>query len=417
MRRARPARSGATHVSALRHVLARNSSSGHASGQPGPQRGYTCLGASPRVSPELVLAACVGPARPAAAPLLVGPGPDTVTQKLLVLLHYQSSLPLPPRSHVSPHPAPRTQSPPTRAVFPSPSSSPLNPQLSRLPPGAPAMFPPDLAKTHEILARLRPIAPKPPQNPPAAPLAAPLRFRTRPSRARKRGRGGLLPVPFKHNKTSAAADFSAACSEKQSLALSLHPPGRPLVERDLLQKLQEPKLIAPRPVRPVGSSISVGSISEGFAAAPLPPAAPKRAEEVEEEVESETLPAVISDSNNRVRLANSAYKELVGQPECLWLETMEGAGGGRRGLGLGPATRRINGEVMMEFSDSGPSPGPPAASWKGFSCRVKIEWACNGRRSFVDAPCEAIRVYCESKDYVFTWRFHTGEAYRRSYMI
>ncbi|CAK9168197.1 unnamed protein product [Ilex paraguariensis] len=53
----------------------------------------------------------------------------------------------------------------------------------------------------------------------------------------------------------------------------------------------------------------------------------KKPEEVEEEVESEALPAIVSDSNNKVRLANSAYKEMVGQPECSWLDT---AGGRRR---------------------------------------------------------------------------------------
>ncbi|PKA47237.1 hypothetical protein AXF42_Ash017182 [Apostasia shenzhenica] len=43
---------------------------------------------------------------------------------------------------------------------------------------------------------------------------------------------------------------------------------------------------------------------------------------VEDEVKSETLLAVICDSNNRVQLVNSAYKELVKQPECLWLATI-----------------------------------------------------------------------------------------------
>ena len=49
---------------------------------------------------------------------------------------------------------------------------------------------------------------------------------------------------------------------------------------------------------------------------------PKKSEEVEEEVDSEALPGVISDSNNKVRLANSAYKKMVGQPKCPWLDSM-----------------------------------------------------------------------------------------------
>ncbi|KAJ0085186.1 hypothetical protein Patl1_08807 [Pistacia atlantica] len=92
-------------------------------------------------------------------------------------------------------------------------------------------------------------------------------------------------------------------------------------EKDLLLQLQGPSttnIIAPQPVRPVGSSISVGYISEDPSLTPAVQV-PKKPEEVEEEMESEVLPAVISDSNNKVRMANSAYKEMVGQPECSWL--------------------------------------------------------------------------------------------------
>ncbi|XWS21301.1 hypothetical protein CRYUN_Cryun30bG0043900 [Craigia yunnanensis] len=89
-------------------------------------------------------------------------------------------------------------------------------------------------------------------------------------------------------------------------------------EKDLLRQLQGPpttSVIAPQPIRPVGSCISVGCINEDPSLNPTMKL-PKKPEEVEEEVESEALPAVISDSNNKVRLANSAYKEMVGQPKC-----------------------------------------------------------------------------------------------------
>ncbi|KAG2692389.1 hypothetical protein I3760_08G051700 [Carya illinoinensis] len=175
-------------------------------------------------------------------------------------------------------------------------------------------------------------------------------------------------------------------------------------EKDLLQQLQGPRsssstnVIAPQAIRPVGSSIFVGCISEDPS---LTPAAQvlhtKKPEEVEEEVESETLPAVVSDSNNKVRMANSAYKEMVGQPECSWLDSMV-ASDGRSG---GNCSKRIGGEVMLRLSDS----GVPVSS--NGSCWVTIEWGAEGKKRSVDAFCDVIRLSCGSKDYLFTWRFHT----------
>lgn len=171
-------------------------------------------------------------------------------------------------------------------------------------------------------------------------------------------------------------------------------------EKDLLQQLQGPissNVIAPQPIRPVGSSISVGSISEdpSFISAVQ---VPKKSEEVEEEVESEALPAVISDSNNKVRMANSAYKEMVGQPECSWLDSMVTSDGK---LG-GSSSKRISGEVMLHLSDS-----RLPISANGFSCWVRIEWGSGEKKCSINAFCDVIRLSCESKDYLFTWRFHT----------
>ncbi|KAA0064450.1 hypothetical protein IC582_015450 [Cucumis melo] len=174
-------------------------------------------------------------------------------------------------------------------------------------------------------------------------------------------------------------------------------------EKDLLQQLQCPvsvsNVITPHPVRPVGSSIRVGCINE--AQNPVhsnnTPQLPKKPDEVEKEVESEVLPAVISDSNNRVRMANSAYKEMVGQPECLWLDSM--VTGDERLKG-----RRIGGEVMLHLSDAAAVPH----SSNGFSCWVRIEWGnSDGKKNSVTAFCDVIKLSCVSRDYLFTWRFHT----------
>ncbi|KDP41608.1 hypothetical protein JCGZ_16015 [Jatropha curcas] len=173
-------------------------------------------------------------------------------------------------------------------------------------------------------------------------------------------------------------------------------------DKDLLQQLQEPpasltNVIAPQPIRPVGSRISVGCITEDPNLAPSLEL-PKKPGEVEEEVESEALPAVISDSNYKVRLANSAYKEMVGQPECLWLDSMI-TGDGRF---VGGSCKRICGEVMLNLDGS----RVPVSS-NGFSCWVRIEWGHEGKKKAINSFCDVIRLSCESKDYLYIWRFHT----------
>ncbi|XVE55740.1 hypothetical protein DITRI_Ditri03aG0182400 [Diplodiscus trichospermus] len=172
-------------------------------------------------------------------------------------------------------------------------------------------------------------------------------------------------------------------------------------EKDLLKQLQVPyssSVIAPQPIRPVGSSISVGCINHNPSLI-SPMQLPKKPEEVEEDVESEALPAVISDSNNKVRLANSAYKEMVGQPECPWLDSMVT---GERRAGS-KSCKRICGEVMLHLSAESRVP----VHSNGFSCWVRIDWGSEGKKRSITAFCDVIRLSCQSKDYLFTWRFHT----------
>ncbi|KAH1065514.1 hypothetical protein J1N35_030501 [Gossypium stocksii] len=171
-------------------------------------------------------------------------------------------------------------------------------------------------------------------------------------------------------------------------------------EKDLLKQLQGPpasNIIAPQPIRPMGSIIYVGCIKENPILTPQMQVLKKR-EEVEELVESDALPAVVSDSNNKVRLANSAYKEMVGQPECPWLDSVV-TGEGRA---LGNSCKRICGEVVLHFSESD---SRLTVKSKGFSCWARIEWGSEGKKRSVKAFCEVIKLSCRSKDYLFTWRF------------
>ncbi|QCD99040.1 hypothetical protein DEO72_LG7g319 [Vigna unguiculata] len=170
-------------------------------------------------------------------------------------------------------------------------------------------------------------------------------------------------------------------------------------EIDLLQQLQKPvsnNVIQPHAVRPIGSSITVVCMREDTT---LPPVArtPKGSREVEDQAESEALPVVISDSQHRVRMANSAYKEMVGEPVCPWLDATVTAGGSGN-----MQCKRISGEVALNLCGSNI---PTSAN--GFSCWVRIEWPSEQKKCCVNAFSEVMKLTCESRDYLFTWRFHT----------
>ncbi|CAD6223324.1 unnamed protein product [Miscanthus lutarioriparius] len=299
-------------------------------------------------------------------------------------------------------------------------------------------------KANEILARFRPIAPKPTLAAAAA-VASPVaqaategvvaanrvlcHLQSRPCRARKHGRPNVVPVsppksgsgahspakrkraatPYPPLRCAAAtgAHASAVVPVSARLPLPSLPPasagaedlakvaaeGRDVpVERDLLRKLLEPKVISPRAVRPVCSAIHVGCIHRTDATCTA--AASKTAVQVEAELEVDALPAVVSDSSNRVRLVNDAYKEMVGQPECPWLDA------------VAATSRRISGEVALVVADQSSLP----ETYGAFTCTAKIEWEDDGKVTSTAVPCDVSRLHCESRDYLFTWRFRTADA-------
>lgn len=308
-------------------------------------------------------------------------------------------------------------------------------------------------KANEIMARFRPIAPKPAM--PTSPAGQAgdgdgvvatnrvlCQLQSSPCQARKRGRPSVVPVSppvaAKRKRApgtpaplrcAAATDAVVATTTRAhvSVALSgcaclhfssLSPASAGSgdltrlspkvaaaaeeerdvpVERDLLRKLLEPKVISPRAVRPVGSTIHVEYIVHGAVDVGCT-AASKTAQEVEAELETDALPAVVSDSSNRVRLVNDVYKKMVGQPVCPWLDAVAAAA----------ASRRISGEVALVVAE--PATLPEFRG--GFSCTAMIEWERDGKRASIRVLCDVSRLQCESRDYLFTWRFRTaGDAY------
>lgn len=156
-------------------------------------------------------------------------------------------------------------------------------------------------------------------------------------------------------------------------------------------------VIMPQALRPVGSSVLVECITDtNLQVSPLCGAM----EEIEEQFEADNWPALISDSNNRVRWANSAYKQMVGQPECSWLESPAGSAHSHS-----PKVMRINGEVVLIFQRFQLPQSAPA-----FSCRVKIQWTNGGEKSSMTVPCDVIRSDGDLKDCFYAWKFDVQAA-------
>eukprot|EP01018_Ginkgo_biloba_P007012 Gb_02773 [translate_table: standard] len=174
-----------------------------------------------------------------------------------------------------------------------------------------------------------------------------------------------------------------------------------------LQSLSPMKkgVIMPQPVRPVGSSVTIEYIKDTNLQ--IPPLC-KSKDEIEEEIESEALPALLSDSKSRVRLANFAYKKMVGQPECSWLESTGCQSNKSEGSSnlSSPAGNRINGEVILNYQL------PSSAS--AFSCCARIQWINNsGEKSSIRAPCDVVRIITsDCKDCVYAWKFQIVAAFR-----
>lgn len=156
-------------------------------------------------------------------------------------------------------------------------------------------------------------------------------------------------------------------------------------------------VIMPQALRPVGSSVLVECITDtNLQASPLCGAM----EEIEEQFEAENWPALISDSNNRVRWANSAYRQMVGQPECSWLESPAS-----NVHSHSPKVMRINGEVVLMFQRFQLPHFVPA-----FSCRVKIQWTNGTEKSSMTVPCDVVRSDGDLKDCFYAWKFDVQAA-------
>jgi hypothetical protein len=250
-------------------------------------------------------------------------------------------------------------------------------------------------KTNEIMARFRPIAPKPLLLAPPPTNAVILSASQR--RPGKRGGRDLVPPPSHKRLRGAPSSYPYPIFRPSSPWAWSGPAAAP-------PSSGLRKVIAPRPARPVRTTICVdtSSVTDSNLAARR-----MTAEQVVAEMERDALPAVVSGPGSRVLRTNDAYKALVGQPVCPWLDSLLPGEGHAAG-----APRRISGEVVLDVwrFNSTDEPTSTASAGGTFSCKSRISWERDGTLASVAAPCDVVRFDCGSGGELFVWRFDTARA-------
>ncbi|KAH7439450.1 hypothetical protein KP509_04G061300 [Ceratopteris richardii] len=152
------------------------------------------------------------------------------------------------------------------------------------------------------------------------------------------------------------------------------------------------RIIVPEPRRPVCSVISVETIT-AISNAKLE--LKYSSEHVESQLEASNLPGLIADLLNVVRWVNTAYKAMVGQPECPWLMST-----------VHSCSPTIAGAVLLSSNVDIPT------SASSFSGKVNVKWTrrSSGHRTSMTLPCDVTAFGTEHSRRMLGWQIdiHAG---------
>eukprot|EP00249_Psilotum_nudum_P006929 c20165_g1_i1 orf=176-2293(-) len=166
------------------------------------------------------------------------------------------------------------------------------------------------------------------------------------------------------------------------------------------------EVIMPNPKRLVGSTVSLVGVTEALHSNDSPSTSLAA---IEAQLEESILPSFITDSSNRVRWVNSAYKQMVGQPECHWLaSTVTTSSSCKSDVSSAALLQspRPNGEVSFVWS----SKFPETAT--AFSGKVNIQWINNGETSSLTVPCEVARMEDQCRGWMRVWKLYVAHSLR-----
>eukprot|EP00850_Spirogloea_muscicola_P024583 SM001101S18850 [mRNA] locus=s1101:767:1506:- [translate_table: standard] len=168
-----------------------------------------------------------------------------------------------------------------------------------------------------------------------------------------------------------------------------------------------PAVISPYPVRLIESTVCIKSLRplvEGGGSG-CPVRGPFSA--VQRHFEEWPAPALLTDTSHRVRWVNTAYKKMVGQPECSWLAAAVGSGCGGE---------RLAGEVTMLGLDGGSATAAgsmsPALAFEARICFRRAGVADGGSGGSLRAVRNAgtaVRVDDDAPSALgYLWRFNNS---------
>ncbi|RZC76695.1 hypothetical protein C5167_000794 [Papaver somniferum] len=146
-------------------------------------------------------------------------------------------------------------------------------------------------------------------------------------------------------------------------------------------------VVIPQPVRPVGSCVTVKCITETFGDQEIGLGFLGRTDEEKKiNLEKDACPGFISDSLNRVRWTNEAYRKLVNQD----------------GFGYGGEQRPEMVWLVTKDNESLPS------RCEGFVCRVRLQYTCKKERHSLIVPCDVWKMNDSGGG--FAWRLDVKAA-------
>ena len=157
-------------------------------------------------------------------------------------------------------------------------------------------------------------------------------------------------------------------------------------------------VLAPQPVRAVGSTITVHNV---VTLDPHSTPLTEPFESVQERLDKAEMPSVLTDLKFRVRWVNSAYKRLVGQPKLTWLASAVNVSADDDS----PPSLRLAGDVSL-VCDASQLPPEIAA----FTCRVGIQWSHQGEHSAMSVPSQVVRLDDATVGGLYVWGFDVCDA-------
>lgn len=176
-------------------------------------------------------------------------------------------------------------------------------------------------------------------------------------------------------------------------------------------------VIVPQPLRLVGSTVSLESVTDiqlkveatTTDAAVAVAAATSSSDSLiimKKQLEDGVSPAFITDSCNSVKWVNTAYKKMVGQPECPWLVST--VSDSKMVSSSTSSSPRLMGEVLLISSVEIPL---FAASFSG---RANIQWTNTGEKTCMTVPCDVSRLdnYCSNDKLILVWKFDIDASLR-----